>query len=149
MTSCIELWCGLWLPVCMYHAIHYLWLHLLDIDVHGRGQYVHKGGFLHLRAGGRSVTSPRLPDICLHLSATLPPTEITSTAFQRNNVGWAVAGCNPQTLPQVICSLGQVTWFSKMWLVCPLGIMWSNAQGRKTVLCSTAKPLTVCQSLQL
>ena len=34
-TLCIT---GLEMPVCSYHSVHYLCLHLLDLSVHGRGQ---------------------------------------------------------------------------------------------------------------
>lgn len=78
----------------------------------GQANLCTRVGFLQLRAGGKSVKGLRLPEVHLRMSAILPPPEITwsSRAFQRKTVEWALAGCDPQTLPQVASLGSQGNW---------------------------------------
>ena len=72
-----------------------------------------KVGFLQLWAGVRPVQGLRHPKVNIHLSATLPPSEVAQSSlrdFRRKYVLWVLASCHPQTLPQGASLIGQGDW---------------------------------------
>ena len=104
-TLCVT---SLGLHVWSYHTIHFLWLHLLGLSVHGRGQ-----------ARGRSITglsSIRPASLC-QLYCLLLRLLGLPQSFRRKTVEWAPTGHDPQTLLQGMSSQDRVTRVKRMGLV--------------------------------
>lgn len=125
------------MPVCSYHTVHYLCLHLLELSIPGGSNLCKRGSFFLLRAGNRFVKWPQVPEIYLHLSATLPPSEVSwssSRPFQGETVEWAQASlyraCGSSTwgLYREIPSKGFTLLTPPLWAAPPSfnGIVFSR-----------------------